>query len=433
LKNIKTNIKSLLNLSSTKSIIVKNSFWLIFDQAIRMLFALIIGSWTARYLGKSNYGQISFVTSYLTLFQIISGLGMEAIVVRDLIYDRVNANKIIGSVFIMKLFTGVINWVLSIIFVIYLYGVNDETYILVFIAGLSLVFQSFSVIELWFQSNNKTFNIVLPKLIASVIINTLKIVFIVNGASIYLFIALYSIEFILSALFLFIALRRYPIQGKYKFDFTVSKKIFKDSWPFLVSAISIYLYTRFDMFIIKKELGSAELGIYNAAITISTLLPILPMIMLNVLNPILAKKKVESEELYQNYLKLTFRVFGYSGILFSVCVYFLSDFIVKILFGSDFAAATDVLKIHIFTNVFIYMGIAQNIWIVNENKGKINVYKTIVGIVLAIVFNLLLIPKYGVIGAAYSALIVQFISSFLINSILAPEAFRLQWRSLLIR
>jgi O-antigen/teichoic acid export membrane protein len=398
-----------------------------------MLFALIIGSWTARYLGKSNYGQISFVTSYLTLFQIISGLGMEAIVVRDLIYDRVNANKIIGSVFIMKLFTGVINWVLSIIFVIYLYGVNDETYVLVFIAGLSLVFQSFSVIELWFQSNNKSFNIVLPKLIASVIINTLKIVFIVNEASIYLFIALYSIEFILSALFLFIALRSYPIQGKYKFDFTISKKILRDSWPFLVSSISIYLYTRFDMFIIKKELGSAELGVYNAAITISTLLPILPMIMLNVLNPILAKMKVESEETYKIFLNTTFKIFAYTGILFSVCVYFLSDVIVKILFGSDFAPATDVLKIHVFTNVFIYLGIAQNIWIVNENKGKINVYKTIVGILLAIVFNLLLIPKYGVIGAAYSALIVQFISSFLVNIILAPEAFRLQWRSLLIR
>ena len=187
------------------------------------------------------------------------------------------------------------------------------------------------------------------------------------------------------------------------------------------------------MFIIKKELGSAELGVYNSAIAISTLLPILPMLMLNVLNPILAKKKLESEETYKNFLKITFRIFGYSGILFSFCVYFLSDFIVNILFGSDFAAATDVLKIHVFTNVFIYLGVAQNIWIVNENKGKINVFKTIVGIVLAILFNLLLIPEYGVIGAAYSALIVQFISSFLINSILAPEAFRLQWRSLLFR
>jgi PST family polysaccharide transporter len=70
---------------------------------------------------------------------------------------------------------------------------------------------------------------------------------------------------------------------------------------------------------------------------------------------------------------------------------------------------------------------------VNENKGKINVYKTIVGIVLSITCNLLLIPEFGVIGAAYSALIVQSISSFLINSVLAPEVFRLQWRSFLIR
>jgi O-antigen/teichoic acid export membrane protein len=156
------------------------------------------------------------------------------------------------------------------------------------------------------------------------------------------------------------------------------------------------------------------------------------MILLNVLNPILSKKKVESEELYQRQLRITFRVFGYLGIFFSVIVFFLSDIIVSILFGPDFEAASTVLKVHVFTNVFIYTGIAQNIWIVNENKGKLNVYKTLVGILFAITFNLILIPKFGVIGAAYSALIVQFVSSFLINSILAPKSFRLQWRSLFI-
>jgi O-antigen/teichoic acid export membrane protein len=432
LRNKILNIFSLAELSITKILVLKNSFWLIFDQVIRMLFALIIGSWTARYLGKSNYGQISFVTSYLTLFQIICGLGLEAIVVRDLIKDKLDANKIIGSVFLMKLFFGFLFWLFSVIFIIFLYGYNDNTFILVTIAGLSLVFQSFSVIELWFQSNNKTFNIVIPKLIASIIINTLKVIFILNSASIYYFIALFSFEFFLSSILLTIALRKFPIQGKYYFDFPLSKRIMQDSWPFLVSAVSIYLYTRFDMFIIKKELGPSELGIYNAAITISTLLPILPMILLNVLNPILSKKKVESEELYQRQLRITFRVFGYLGIFFSVIVFFLSDIIVSILFGPDFEAASTVLKVHVFTNVFIYTGIAQNIWIVNENKGKLNVYKTLVGILFAITFNLILIPKFGVIGAAYSALIVQFVSSFLINSILAPKSFRLQWRSLFI-
>jgi O-antigen/teichoic acid export membrane protein len=432
LRNKILNIFSLAEFSVTKILVLKNSFWLIFDQAIRMLFALIIGSWTARYLGKSNYGQISFVTSYLTLFQIICGLGLEAIVVRDLIKDKLDANKIIGSVFLMKFFFGFLCWLFSIIFIIILYGYNDNTFILVTIAGLSLVFQSFSVIELWFQSNNKTFNIVIPKLIASIIINALKVFFILNSASVYYFIALFSFEFFLSSILLTIALRNFPIQGKYYFDFPLSKRILQDSWPFLVSAVSIYLYTRFDMFIIKKELGPSELGIYNAAITISTLLPILPMILLNVLNPILSKKKLESEELYQRHLRLTFRIFGYFGIFFSVIVYFLSDIIVAILFGPDFEEASTVLKVHIFTNVFIYTGIAQNIWIVNENKGKLNVYKTLVGILFAITFNLILIPKFGVIGAAYSALIVQFVSSFLINSILAPKAFRLQWRSLFI-
>ena len=433
MKKLINEIKSFLYDGSIKSIIFKNSFWLFFDQFIRILLSLIIGSWMIRYLGKSDYGQLSFVFSYLTLFQIITGLGAESIITRDLIFKKEIANKILGTIFYLRLLLGLFNWFISVLIITILYGVSDNTYILALIAGISLVFQSFSTIELWFRSNNKTFNFVVPKLFSNILINVLKVYFIVNQFSIYFFAILYSVDILLSGLFLLYAYSNFSVGKKWTFDIHIAKSILKDSWPFLISAVSIFLYTRIDFYILKMYLKASDLGIYSAAIGISTILPILPMIMYNVFNPILARKKMESEIIYIKFLKYCFTFFIYFGISFSILIFLFSYWIIQLLYGSEFIEAINVLKIHVFTNVFINIGIAHNLWIVNENKGKINVYKTFVGVILAIVLNLILIPRFGVIGAAYSALIVQFVSSFLINIILDPVAFSLQWRSLIFK
>lgn len=427
---IKKNKLFDLNDKSNKSIVVKNTFWLVLDQVLRVIFAIVVGSWTARYLGKNDFGQLSFTISYLALFQIITSLSAEAIVVRELILNKKNANKILGSIFYMRLVLGIVNWILSILIVILIYGINDNTYILTIIGGVALIFQSLSTIELWFQSNNKSFNIVIPKLISSIITNSFKVVFIINHLSIIYFAILFSLDFLLSGLFLFFSYTKFRLGKKWEFDKEIAFRLLKDSWPFLISAASIYFYTRVDSFIIKKYLGASDLGIYSAAIAISATLPILPMVLLNVLNPIIHQKKAESEEVYQKHLKKIFQYFGYGGIFFSTVIFFLSDFIINLLYGVHFERAANVLRVHIFTNVFIYMGIAQNIWIINENKGKLNIYKTAVGVVLSFAANIILIPKFGLMGAAYSAVLVQFTSSFIINLVIAPEVFKLQLFSL---
>jgi PST family polysaccharide transporter len=410
--------------------IFKNSFWLFADQLIRILLSIIVGSWTARYLGKRDFGQLSFVISYLTLFQIITGLGADSFVIRDLVFNRNNSNKILGSIFYLRLIFGLSNWVLSTIFIFLLFGSNDSAYILSGIAGLSLVFQSASTIEIWFQSENISYKIVLPKLIATIIINALKILAIIQNVSIEYFAFLFSLDFILAALFLFFTNSSYKIAHKWFFDSKYAKSILSDSWPFLLSAVSIFLYTRIDSFIIKKLIGSADLGIYTASLNISTMLPVLPMILFNVLMPVVSKIKKESEKDYTLFLSRIFRSFSIIGILFSLFIYLFAFDIVHILYGNEYINSVKILRVHIFSNVFIYIGIAQNFWIINENKGRLNIIKTTTGVILSITLNLILIPQLGLIGAAISAVIVQLISSFLINLIIAPEIFKIQFNSL---
>ncbi len=77
------------------------------------------------------------------------------------------------------------------------------------------------------------------------------------------------------------------------------------------------------------------------------------------------------------------------------------------------------------------MGIAQSLWILNEGKSKLSLYKTIFGALVCLTCNFLLIPEFGIVGAAISAVIAQFCSTILANAVLCRDVFMLQVKSLI--
>jgi O-antigen/teichoic acid export membrane protein len=96
---------------------------------------------------------------------------------------------------------------------------------------------------------------------------------------------------------------------------------------------------------------------------------------------------------------------------------FMSDWIVTFLYGEAYSKAGDVLMIHIWAGVFVGLGVASSKWFVNENLQLYSFYRTLSGAILNIGLNYILIPIYGVIGAAIATLLSQFVASYLFNII----------------
>jgi PST family polysaccharide transporter len=114
------------------------------------------------------------------------------------------------------------------------------------------------------------------------------------------------------------------------------------------------------------------------------------------------------------------------GILLSIVIAFLSEPIVGVLYGSAYAGAGSVLAIHIFTNVPVFMGVAQGLWFTNENRTSVLMRNTMVGGVVAIMANYFLLPSMGVKGAAVSAVLSFFASGIFLNLFGAKEVFKMQ-------
>ena len=163
--------------------IFSNFSWLLVERLLSMVIALTIGLYVIRYLGVKEFGMLSYIISFVGLFDVIAKLGLDAIVVRNLVKKEDENNEIIGTAFILKLTATIISIFLSIITIYYVNQAsnNPEHYsllILTTIVACSLIFNIFDVIDFWFQSQLLSKPMVMARLAQTIISSFIKLIFI---------------------------------------------------------------------------------------------------------------------------------------------------------------------------------------------------------------------------------------------------------------
>ncbi|EAT1842744.1 flippase, partial [Salmonella enterica] len=278
--------------------IISNTGWLLFDKFIRLIFGLLVGVWVARYLGPNTYGQLAYVITLISFFQVVSLLGMDTILVRDIAHKKDQANEILGTAIIMRFGAGLLCLIVAVSFV----GFFNGTYfaILTLLAGGSLIFQCVDTIDIWFQSQSQSKRTVIAKLCSYVVTNIIRIVLILCHAPVWGFALLLSIDALFSALALSCAYTSFKTTDKWRIILSRGKNLLRESWPFLVSGISIIMYMRLDQIMIKNLLGEKSLGVYAAVLQFSLLWNFVPITLSVSLAPYIARKKKENEQAYYN-------------------------------------------------------------------------------------------------------------------------------------
>lgn len=410
--------------------VLQNSGWLLLDKLLRLALGLLVGAWVARYLGPAQYGELAYVLAYLAFFQAVATLGLDGIVVRDIAQNKEHANTILGTAFALRLGVGVICWLVAIGSMAWLNGIQDHSVLITALAGGSLVFQAADTIDLWFQSQSQSRRTVLAKLIAYLISSGVKVALILNSAPLWAFAAVMALDGLTGAIGLVVAYKRFPCTQRWSRAANTTRQLLSESWPFILSGISIMVYMRIDQIMIKEMLGAKELGIYAAVLPLATLWQFIPMMLNASLAPFVAQKKAESEIAYWQALQKIFKAYALLGWLVCIPTVALANLAVGILYGTQYQQGAMVLSIYVFTNLFINMGVAQGLWLLNERRAIISLGKAIVGAVVAIVGNWLFIPRFGIAGVAVVAVLAQLASAVLTNLLFSKHVFLMQVRSL---
>jgi O-antigen/teichoic acid export membrane protein len=410
--------------------ILHNSGWLFLDKAFRMGIGLVVGAWLARYLGPSQFGELAYVLAYIAFFQAITNLGIDGIVVREIAQNKLQASAVLGTVFALRLGIGMLCWLLAVSGMAWLHGFSDPSVALTALAGGALIFQAADTVDLWFQSQSQSRRTVLAKLTAYLASNGIKVALILNSAPLQAFAAVIVLDALTAAIGLAIAYRRFPCTNQWHKSTETAKKLLNECWPFILSGISIMVYMRIDQIMIKEMLGTQQLGIYAAVLPLATFWQFIPMILNSSLAPFVARKKAEGEAVYWSALKKIFRAYAVLGWLVCISTVALASFAIEMLYGPQYQESAVVLSIYVFTNLFINMGVAQSLWMLNERRAIISLANTLMGASVCIIGNWLAIPEFGIKGVAVVAVLAQLVSTVLTNLIFSKRIFLMQIRSL---
>src|SRR5258706_3934253 len=379
LRYLPRRFRSRLEGRRTLHAVIGNSGWLLLDKLIRAALGLLVGAWVARYLGPSRFGELAYVLAFIAFFQAVANLGADGIIVRNIARDRAAAPRILGTALVLRFCVGVACWIGAITVVALVNGVNDPSVALTALAGGVLVFQAADTVDLWFQSQSQSRRTVVAKLTAHLLSNGAKIVLILAGAPLAAFAAMTALESPAGALGLYLLYRRLPTSGRWELILKQGRQLLRESWPFMMSGMAIMVYIRIDQIMIKEMLGEKELGLYAAALPLSQVWQVIPVVLAISLAPVIARKKAEGGSEYQDALLTVFRVFGVLSLCVSVTTALASSTLIPLLYGPSYSDATPILAIHVFSSIFVFQGVAQSLWLTNEQAGSLSLLKTLLG------------------------------------------------------
>lgn len=392
---------------------VINFSWLIFEKVCRLGVSFMVAAYVARYLGPGNYGLLNFALSFTGFFTVFVTLGLDGIIARNLVRDPAQEAVILGTAFCLRIAGSAAGFVL-VAAALALTGYDAQTRLLVLILAGAMLFQPFGVLEPLFQSRVAARYTTLANLWTMGTISALRLLLVALKATVTAFAGVLLVEKAVLGGALYVFYRRAGGEGgRWRFSRPLARELLRDSWPLIFSGLVVMLYMRIDQVMIRQMLGNEALGYYSAAVYLAEGWYFLGMAASSSLFPAIVKAREISAELYAERLQRFYRLMAWLAISVALPMHFLADPLIALIYGPPFQPAAAVLKINVWTGVFVFLGVASSSWLVTENLQRISLVRTSIGATLNVVLNLLLIPRYGIVGSAWATLIAQAFASYL--------------------
>jgi len=392
-----------------------NTAWLFSENFLRMMMSLLVGIWVARYLGPTLFGVFSYSLAFAAIFTSITNLGLDDILVRDFILEKNKIIDYIGTAFWLRIIGSIL--LLLVLGIGINISSNDyltNIYILIIASGS--IFQSFNVIDLFFQSQAKSKITSIAKLLQLLISSAIRIYLIFIEANLIWFVVVMLFDQITLASILAYSYYKKKLKIFYnKFSAVIAVKLLKDGWPPLISGIAIITYIRIDQLLINYYLGSEATGIYSVAVRLSEVWYIIPVLITQSIFPSLVNSKINDKDLYDKRISQLYTMLVLFSIMIAMITSFLGEWIVNTLYGEAYSNAATILILHIWGGIFVALGVVGGKSLINENKQYLLIHRAIFGAILNIILSMYLIPIYGLMGAAFATLTAIIFSSYALD------------------
>ena len=391
--------------------------WLTTERAIQLLNALAIGVVIARSLGPTEFGvyvyAIAFVGLALPLVQVGQG-----VVVQELVFFPDKRRQILGTALAANALVAAVAGGVVVLAgaVMRLPSPRVPTLVAIGLTGIAI--RPLLVLDYEFQARQWARPASMARTSAMAIAAIAKIAVVFEGGGLVALSVATAVEQPLAAVLLYRAYRKAGLRlSSWEFERKTMRRIFSRSWPLAVATFSISIYLRIDQVMLGSMSTLKEGGLYAAATRVSEAMYFIPVAVVAAVAPSVARAKLAGESGYNELLETLLAYLALTAMAYTVLVLAVAPVLVGMLFGSDYSGATSILRLHVLSAVFVFVGTGASVWTINEGKERLAMYRALSGAVVNIAINLLLIPRYGGMAAAFATLVSYALASMLFNAL----------------
>ena len=346
-----------------------NTGWIVAEKLFGMALGFIATVFVARYLGPSDFGVLAYATSLAALFGIAGHLGLEGLVVRELVKKPALRAETLGTTAVLKLCGVLIGYVALLVYAALYEGVGSAVFKLIAIAGAALLFMPLNIIDYWFNAFVQARYVSLARATGAFVFAGGMLWLVVERADIVAFAVPYFLQAFVAAVVLLLLFRARSGMRlvDWRFDAAHAKELLSQGWVIYLASFFAVIYLKIDQVMLRWLTDPTEVGVYAVAARLSEVWYFIPTAIVASVFPRLIALREESEGRFNVRLQQVFDGLAALGMLIALMVTVLAPWLVPLIFGSDYAPSTPILVIHTWASVFIFMRAALSRWILIEN------------------------------------------------------------------
>ena len=397
--------------------IVKNASWIIICRIAQSVLALVINMISARYLGPSNFGLLTYAASLVAFVLPVMQLGFADTLVQEIIDRPEEEGAILGTSVVLTSLSAVV-CILGVTSFSFVANPNETaTLIVCFLYSLNLIFQSFQLTQYWYQAKLLSKYTSIVGLIAYTVVSIYKIFLLVSKKSVYWFALSNSFDYAIIAISILIIYKRLG-GNKLSFSFNLGRIMFSRSKHYIISGIMVAVFAQTDKVMLKIMIDETATGLYGSAVAIAGVTSFVFSAIIDSFRPAILEVHESDIYKYEHRLTMLYSIVIYLALFQSLFITIFAKILIHVMYGAAYLSATSALKIIVWYTTFSYIGAVRNIWILSNNKQNYLWSINLSGALANVALNLFLIPRFGINGAALASLLTQFFTNVIIGYII---------------
>jgi O-antigen/teichoic acid export membrane protein len=385
--------------------ISENTVFLILGRICVGALQLLVTALLARYLGVSEYGRYVFALTYVTFFTVLCIFGVDTVLTREMARNSFSASHLLGCGMLIKTFFSSASLIIALIIAFSL-NLPGETQKILYLISLSLLFNIFLTPKVVFEAYLKAKYLVAVEFMGKII--TLGLVYfgILSRCGLVALVIIILFSDALGLVMLSWLSRRF-VKPIFTFDLKMIAWLVKESTPVAVMGIFIITYLRLNTILLAFIKGDAAVGYFNGAYNIVMSLALLPDAYARSVFPVMSDFfKLQPDNLYKIFTR-SFKYLASLAILVISLGMLLADDIVTFILGKAFYNSIDAFRILIFAGGISFISNLVSTTLTAINRQKTNMRLAFMAVVINVVLNLMLIPRYSYIGAGIATVATE--------------------------